>query len=645
MASMINSFIPLRSWRLSLATLLVLTGVSSVVVGIETTQTETVTNEKREELPLDHDAVLSRVDEELRYLTSDELEGRGVETEGIHKASDYIVAEFKKAGLTSGVEDGSYLQPFPVQLGRAVSTENCELQLSGPDGATISFEVEKDYLPHLIGGEGEVESELVFVGYGITAKDLEFEEYDGIDVEGKVVVIMRSEPGQNDEESKFNGTNPSSHAYIMTKLTAAKLNKAAAVIFVNDPVGYPKSEVDELAPIDQFGRNSMGVPFVHVKQAKISEVLESTPLKDSDGNELASLSAIQDAIEKTQKPLSQAIEGWSAKIKTGFESSSVETYNVVGVVEGEGPLANETVVIGGHYDHLGYGGYGSRAPGRNEIHYGADDNATGTVAVLELARRFAHAEKKPARRLVFIAFSGEERGLIGSRYYCNEEPLFPLEDTVAMINFDMIGRLRNRSLTVFGSSTSEVFEDLINQAAEGLELDMNIPRSGFGGSDHLPFYQKEIPDVFIHTGLHDVYHTPEDTYETINVSGMVDVIDFSENFVKVVDQLEQRPTFVSASARPRRAAASYLGAIPDFESSDEGIYVQGVADDSPAKKGGIEVGDVILSIAGTAVKDRNSLVEVYQKNRPGTEVKVIIKRDDEEIELDITLGENPRRRR
>ena len=593
--------------------------------------------------PCQDESAIERVGEEIEFLSSDELEGRGVETKGIHVAADYIREEFKKAGLKSGVEDGSYYQPFPVRLGVKAALDKSTLVLKGPYNEQIELACGADFMPMQIGGTGEVSGELVFVGYGINAPDLDFQEYEGVDVSGKVVVVLRHEPEQNDESSRFNGKDPSGFAYVMTKITAAKLAGAAGILFVNDPISTPDAEVEDLLAADQLGTRNMGLPFAQIKQSDLAKLLEKAPLKDGDGNELADLAAIQKRIDETLKPVSQPLKGWSAELNCVFETASVEANNIIAVLEGEGPLSDETVIIGGHYDHLGYGGYGSRAPGRNEIHNGADDNATGTVAVLELARRFAARDRKPARRIVFIAFSAEERGLIGSRYYV-ENPVFPLDETVATINFDMIGWLRNNNLTIYGATTSPVFEDLVNKAADGTELSVTIPQSGFGGSDHLPFYQRDIPDMFIHTGLTDVYHTPEDKFESINVPGAVTVIDYSERLIDSIVELPARPSFRGKTPAPPRRSMAYLGAAPDFGSSDEGLYIRSVTEGSPAEIGGIETGDILLEIAGKKIANQQDLAAVLRENDPGEEVKVKIKRDGQEKELTVKLGESPRRR-
>ena len=323
---------------------------------------------------------------------------------------------------------------------------------------------------------------------------------------------------------------------------------------------------------------------------------------------------------------------------------TVTTNNVVGVIEGEGPNKDETIVVGGHYDHLGYGFYGSLAPTRRgEIHNGADDNATGTIAVVELARRFAAAKTKPKRRLVFIAFSGEERGLLGSYYYCRNQPLFPLEKTVAMINYDMIGQMRNNNLTIFGGTSGEGLPDVLREVGKDSKLNLNLVPGGFAGSDHLPFNAKKIPNMFLHTGTGSgLYHTPDDDFETINVEGMADVIDYSEDLIGQLAGLEKKLEYKSAT-RVNRRAVGYLGVQADQDSEVEGAYVAKVMDESPAKKAGFKIGDVIKKVDGRDVTDASSFIRSMSRKRPGQKVKFTIEREKKETLIEVALGNPPSR--
>ena len=287
-------------------------------------------------------------------------------------------------------------------------------------------------------------------------------------------------------------------------------------------------------------------------------------------------------------------------------------------------MANETIVIGAHYDHLGYGGWGSRARSKTgQIHNGADDNATGTAAVMELARRFATGDKKPRRRLVFIAFSGEERGLVGSLYYVNK-PLFPLKDTVAMINFDMIGMLRNNRVTVTGTASAKPFAEILKQANKDIKCDLRTPAGEPRGSDQFWFYRRQVPAVHFFTGLTDLYHKPEDDFETINVEGMVQVIDLSEKFVAGVAASKQRPKFVRATNRVTRpfGRMPYLGVVPDLGQADgKGVVIDDVSANSPAAKAGFKPGDRIVKLGNHTVTDLDTLTKALRAHKPKDKVK------------------------
>ncbi|MEM8735472.1 MAG: M20/M25/M40 family metallo-hydrolase, partial [Planctomycetota bacterium] len=578
---------------------------------------------------------------DIEYLASDELEGRGPMTKGLQVAAEFIRDEFKKVGLVSGTEDGSYMQPFDIAVGTEPVVKKTQLVLRGPNDEVIKLDIGDDFQPMAVGGDGSAEANVVFVGYGISAADKQYDDYEGIDVKGKVVLMIRREPQQDDEDSVFNGKNVTSHSYINTKLQVAKAKEAAAILMVNDPFSVATAEKDQLSKPDGFGGNGVGVPMAHMKQAVAEELFGLSPI-ESDGEKLSTLAEIEDAIDEDLSPMSQPMVGWTAELEFRFERINAGVGNVVGILEGEGPLANETVVIGAHYDHLGFGPYGSRRPNEKAVHNGADDNATGTAAVMELARRFALRDEKPARRIVFIGFTGEERGLLGSNYYV-ANPLVPLEDTVAMINFDMIGNLREGGLQVGGVRTGKEFPALVEKVVEGGDLRVNtsIP---MGGSDHAGFYRSGIPIVFFHTGLTDLYHTPEDDFETINVEGVVKTIDFAEKFLDEVVGMPERPEHVAGVGRRprRRGPVAYLGVVPDYSTEAEGLLISQVNEGGPAEKGGLEDGDIIVKIGDTAVADIQGLTTGLTKYKPDQKVEIIVKRGDEEVTLEITLGRPPR---
>ena len=335
---------------------------------------------------------LQRVTHDIEYMASDEMGGRKPGTPGIRLCEDYIVAEFKKAGVKP-LADGTYFQPVEVPGPRKLVKAGTALTLSGPDGQNITLELGSDYQQlSTVRNKTDVSGELVFVGYGITAKEHNYDDFQGVDLRGKVAVLIRNKPQQEDVNSVFNREEDAQHAYGRTKAKLARAKGAVAVLIVNDSVNAPDEASDELVSVDRFKRTIC--PMAHVRRSVIDGILKKQPLIAPTGDKLTSLSKVEKLIDSNLEAISQPIKGWSAALTVGFGKSSIVTNNIIGVVEGEGPLANETVVVGGHYDHLGLGGgFQAKDPSRIEIHNGADDNATGTAAVIELARRFAQAEK------------------------------------------------------------------------------------------------------------------------------------------------------------------------------------------------------------------------------------------------------------
>lgn len=342
----------------------------------------------------------------------------------------------------------------------------------------------------------------------------------------------------------------------------------------------------------------------------------------------------------------------NAKGEVITDSTEVNAYNVIGILEGIDPvLKNEAIVIGAHYDHLGKGGMGSLAANSTEIHHGADDNASGTSALLELARQFSQT-KNNKRTLIFIAFGGEEEGLLGSRFYVNN-PVFPLEKTVAMINMDMIGRLNGEKLTIGGIGTASKWKDLVNEqnktvigsfnsGSNGIPMKSNLPifslqlnEDGFGSSDHSSFYGKQIPVLFFFTGTHLDYHKPSDTAEKINYEGLKLITNYVSEIVKAVDSNPTKPTYtVSKSAAPtdsRRTFNVTLGTIPGYADGNDGMLVDGVRENTPASKIGMKAGDKIIKLAGKDIKNVQDYTAVLGDLKADTEYEIIFMRGGQRI--------------
>ncbi|HKG96706.1 MAG TPA: M20/M25/M40 family metallo-hydrolase, partial [Pyrinomonadaceae bacterium] len=360
-------------------------------------------------------------------------------------------------------------------------------------------------------------------------------------------------------------------------------------------------------------------------------------------------------------------------LSTDVVRNEVPAYNVIGVLEGSDPvLKNENIIIGAHYDHLGRGGEGSLAPRSGEIHHGADDNASGTAGVLELARVFSTQRPRLKRTVIFIAFGGEEEGLLGSSYYV-DHPLIPLANTVAMINMDMIGRMKDRKLVIGGIGTAKEWRDIIRQAntAQGMKVtansDASAPRGipivvsangrpimtvdpagafeltltedGYGPSDHNSFYRKQIPVLFFWTGTHNDYHKPSDTFDKINYNDEARILNLVARIVRDVDGADKRLTYTTArsDSTPRTGGFRvYLGTIPNYADSTDGLLLDGVRDNSPAAKAGLKAGDRIVKIANRDVKNVYDYTFALGEMKAGQEYVVEVKRGDEKLSLKIT---------
>jgi hypothetical protein len=564
---------------------------------------------------------LKQVTFDIKYMSSDEMGGRQPGTPGIKLCEDFIVQEYKKAGLKP-LDDGTYFQEMEVGNTRIVNKEDTALLFKGPNDQIVNLELGKDFQQLIGRNDFELASELVFVGYGISAEDHNYDDFAGIDVEGKVVVLIRLEPQAEDPNSVFDGDQTSRHASGRQKVTSARRAKAAGILMVNDSL--TAAEADELIQPDRFRTNSL--PFAQITRSVIDDILKSSPLTAPTGNQLGSIEEIEAQIDGNLEPISQTIEGWTVEFKSSFTQKKTQTNNIIGIIEGEGPNADETIVIGAHYDHLGMGAYGSRAPGRREIHNGADDNATGTAAVIELARRFNQRDKKPGRRLVFICFTAEEMGLLGAIHYC-ENPIYPLEQTAAMINFDMIGWLRDNRLTLYNWNSSADLNPIFETANQEFDFDLNKPSRAFAGSDHLPFNQRNVPNVFIHTGTTPTYHTPEDDFETLDCEGALKIIDYSEKVVAGLAALEKRPKF--GTPKPFR-----LGVML---SDDEGtVTIEGVTSNSIAEKSGLQTGDIIVEVDGAATTKRREISRIIRRDA-GKTIQMKLKRGDTEVLLNVEL--------
>ncbi len=628
-----------------------------------------------------------RLLKDIQYLSSDELEGRGVGTKGLDLAADYILKSFSDAGLKVNAVNGGAFHKFEMTTGARLKDVNV-LKLTGPEGKELSFELDKDFSVMSFGGQGKFSGGIVFAGYGINSKepkDAPYNDFDGIDIKGKIVIVMRRNPQQENPKGPFRGPN-AMHAAVTAKLNACVNGGAAAMVLVNEPYSiaqegekkfdtannliakfskellaadansdaYKKSReqlADALKKLDEAGKvahaggedvllklpyagygKDGSIPVVHITAAKCNELLQAAIKK--------SLKDIEAEIDSRLKPQTVELKGWTATGETNVERVRSEVKNVLAVLEGEGPLADETIVVGAHYDHVGRGGEGSLAPGSKEIHNGADDNASGSVALLEVARRLAARKEKLPRRVVFIAFTAEELGLIGSAKYV-ENPAIPLDKTIAMFNMDMVGRLTDDALTVYGVGTSPTFKDELTKLNESRNFKLVLKPEGQGPSDQTSFYMKKIPVLHFFTGTHSDYHRPSDDWEKINVPGMDRITGMVEDLVVQTAVTEKRPAYVEVKGTAqinRGGNRPYVGTIPNFGSEEKGYAISGAAPGSPADVAGLKGGDRIVKVGSHNVSDLNDFDSGLRNYSAGEVVDFTVIREGKEVVLKLKLA-------
>jgi hypothetical protein len=360
-------------------------------------------------------------------------------------------------------------------------------------------------------------------------------------------------------------------------------------------------------------------------------------VKESLGKDLAT---IEKTIDEKLEPQTSPLAGWRIRGRVTIERTETETKNILAILPGK-PGAKETVVLGAHYDHLGYGGVNSAAPGDTAVHHGADDNASGTAMLVEVARRLAAeaAAKGPfPRNILFASFSGEERGLLGSAHYTANAAV-PLAETVAMVNLDMVGRLDGNKVIVHGTGTGTGLDALVDRLIGAHAFEVAKEPGGFGPSDHSSFYARKIPVLHLFTGSHSDYHRPTDTAEKINYDGMVRITALVTDVIRELATAPERPAYIEVASKmfARGGDRPYFGSIPDFGKPGKGYAITGVTKDSPAARGGLKGGDIIVRLGDSAVTGLEDFDSALRKHKGGDTVPVVVLRDGAEVKLDVVL--------
>jgi len=558
---------------------------------------------------------VSNLQAHVKYLASPELEGRFAIAPGAHKAADYIARVFEQSGLEPKGTNG-YFQDWELTLGFKPGAEN-SLKIRGGRVWEAPAEAIR---PLNLTANTKVEGELVFVGYGISQPNAGYDDYATVDVTGKIAVILRGAPSWEGISSDLQRA-----ARIPAKVRTALQKGAVGVILVNQP------DNDCLLPLGMRGRApATDAALLNVRASVGDKLLQPLGLTVAE--------AVKQINEKGM-PISAELN-LSAEMSASIEPNRGIARNVIGFIPGSDPaLRDEVIVIGAHYDHLGYGEVGSLAPEPGDIHYGADDNASGTAAIMELACLLAQNRDRLKRSVLVIAFSAEEEGLLGAEHFLRN-PTIPRENIVAMLNFDMVGRMTNNRVSISGVGTAAEWEGIL-KAANTANLNLQLSQSASGGSDHLPFMRREIPVLFFFTGMHPDYHRPSDTWEKINYEGQAQIVALAERVVYDLASRPERPKFT----RPQRSQAQQgaqrsgfrvrIGLIPSYSEQD-GVLLEGVAPGSPAEQAGLKAGDRIVGVMGQRVRNIEELTSLYEKMEPGKPVEFTIIREGKELKVQVT---------
>lgn len=568
----------------------------------------------------------------IKFLASPELRGRGNGTPELARAAEYIAAQLKRYSVQPLGSGGSFFQPFEATTDVKLGPRN-RLSVQLPEG-NRQYEVERDYLILGFSEEESVRGEVVFAGYGITAPEYGYDDYQGLDVEGKVVLVLDHEPHELIEGGAFEGTKITFHAAFQSKAANAKRHGAAALLLVADAANHAGAS-GMLAERLRYRRRQaeeLGIVALEVAPEIATAMLAARGLDPI---------AVQREIDQRLSPASRPL-GLSVELSLDVTPVKSEVRNVVGVLRGAGPKADEYVIIGAHYDHLGLGSHGSLAPESiGTPHPGADDNASGTAVLLELAQLFSKSQKRLGRSLIFIAFAGEELGLRGSGYFIKNPPV-PLEKVVAMVNLDMIGRVREGRLYVGGAGTSPAFPPLLERANRRVRLDLKTTASAVSASDHMQFELKGIPVLFFFSGLHADYHRPSDTWDKIAIEALEKVADLVYLVVEELSRAPERPPYMRIEhSMPVSTGGSgygpYFGSIPDFSDDIAGVRFAAIRDGSPAARAGLRAGDILIEFDGKPIENLQDFTYALRSRQPGDEVEVVVLREGRKIKARVRL--------
>jgi len=567
--------------------------------------------------------------DDIKALTTPAMEGRGDGSPGLALAANLIEQRFRALGLQPAGKN-AYLQPFSVITGAKLKNDNRLEVVTG--AGKKELKINQDFVPFSFSSSGEISSPVVFAGYGASAKEFGYDDYAHLDVKDKVVVVLRYEPAAFSAKSGNHGLTE--HSQLITKAINARNHGAKAVIVINGKLG--DGEEDSLTRFGSVsGPENAGILFLQVKNAAAQEWFAAAG---------KSLADVQNQINTSGNPASFTFPAnLQMSLKVNIQSTRATVNNVLAYLPGK---TDEYIIIGAHYDHLGRGYYDSLAPSLiGQIHPGADDNASGTAGVLELARLLAPMKGKLQRGILFASFAGEELGLLGSAEWV-KEPTLPLDKAVAMLNMDMIGRIKDDKVYIGGVGTGADFKSLLEQERSKSPFKFEYSAGGYSASDHTSFVAKKIPVLFFFSGLHADYHKPSDTWEKINAPGAAQLLDFIDDVALKIDSEPQRTAFVTVvedqsgdhtNGGGGGGYGPYFGSIPDFGQEENGVKFSDVRPGSPAAKAGFKPGDILVQFGSMPIKNLYDFTDALRRSKVGDVIDVKVMRDGSPVTASVKL--------
>lgn len=577
-------------------------------------------------VPAVGDADPNRYLADVKSLTAPAMEGRGDGTKGLSLAARMLEKRYKQLGLKPAGTNG-YFQPFSLITGAKLKSAQNHFSIEDA-GQKHELKLNQDFVPFSFSSSGSVTGPVVFAGYGASADEFGYDDYAGLDVKDKIVVVLRYEPAGFADKAGNAGLTR--HAQLITKAINARNHGARAIVLVNGKLG--DGEEDLLTRFGSVsGPENTGIVLVQVKNDVAERWFQAAG---------KSFAEVQGQINHGTKPQSFAFpDPLRMTIHVDIETTRATVNNVLAYLPGK---TDEYVILGAHYDHLGRGNYDSLAPSQiGQIHPGADDNASGTAGVLELARLFAPMKGELQRGILFMSFAGEELGLLGSAYWV-QNPTLPLDKAVAMLNMDMIGRIKDNKVYIGGVGTGSTLKAVIEQANAKSNFKVEYSPGGYAASDHTSFVTKHIPVLFFFSGLHSDYHKPSDTWDKINAEPAARLVNIVADAGLQLASAQERPAFVTViEEKPLGGAGGgygpYFGSIPDFGQVENGVKFSDVKPASPADKAGLKGGDILVEFGDKPIKNLYDFTDALRRSKVGDVVDVTVMRDGKPIKASVKL--------